>query len=484
MSPPAPRHPPHQGHKSVDSLVRASHSDGLRLLFACSGDKLIPHFRNCAMAAWLAVFPAQALAAPEVRISDSVILVPDPQARSVTFWLIVHAGCADEAGGQCLGISHYLEHLLFLGRSTDHPEKSIAFFRDGAGNGSTTYQSTSYWQRFPARPGGQSEDLEKLFRFYTERLQGFEVGEAEAERERNIVLQEYNWRIASSADARFYVKLNRAMLPDDPQGQNIAGSPEIISGYSVAAARAFHQSWYARNNATIVVHGPVDEALVKALADRYVAPLPFKKLPDRAWRQTLRSYEEAALDVRVSDAEARGVDMVTEKMVRIEESDRARMGAARLVLSSFLSGRFDGAPHDVLVEQGGLTSGIDYIGVSSVGPGALRASFSAKPAAGVTPEKLGGAFWSYIGALARTGLPQGMVERLKKRIAEDRVIAAREPERVMGGLTQWLTGGQSYADYQARTEALASVTDADVTAILKAFAGPGRRVNGVLSPPS
>ena len=399
----------------------------------------------------------------------------------MTFWLIINAGCADEAHGQCLGISHYLEHLLFLGRSPDHPEKSIAFFRDGTSNGSTNYTATSYWQRFPARAEGQAGDLEKLFRFYTERLQSFDVSDADAERERGIVLQEYNFRIASSPSARFYAKLNRIMLPDDPQGQSVGGSPEIIGAYSVAAAREFHRTWYARNNAVIVVHGPVDEALVRGLAEKYVAPLPFKPLPDRAWRATLRSYAPASLDLKVSDRDARGEDLVTEKLVRVEETDHNRTSAARLILAGFLSGRFDGAPHDALVEKGALTSGIDYVSVWSVGPGSLRASFSAKPAQGVTPEKLADAFWAYIAELARTGLPPGVTERLKKRYAEEREIAAREPARVLGDLTQWLTGGRSYLDWQLRAEALAAVTDADVNQLLAALAGPGRRVNGVLA---
>ena len=417
-----------------------------------------------------------------VDISDNVLFVPDPGAKATTFTLIVHAGCVDEANGKCLGLSHYLEHLIFLGRNADLKDKAIAFFKDGAGNGSTSYFSTSYFQRFPARPQGQAEDLEKLFRFYTERLQDFDAREDEAERERGIVLQEYNWRIASSPQAQFFVKFNRAMLPDDPLGQSVAGSPEIIANYSVAAARAFHKRWYARNNATIVIHGPVDAALVKSLADKYVAPLPAKELPDRAWLQALRSYEPSKQVLLEQNKDIKTLDVVSDKMVRIEESDRVRAAQARGVLMTFLRGRFDGGPHDRLVEKAGLTSGIDHVDISRVGPGALRVSFSAEPGAGVAPEKMIDAFWSYMDELARTGVPKGIVERLKKRIAEDREIDAREPERVAAGLTRFLFSGTSYADYKARAASLATVTDEDVNAIIRAAAGPGRRVDGILSP--
>ena len=431
----------------------------------------------CALALPLAPARAQV-----VEISDNVLLVPDPGAKATTFTMIIHAGCADEEHGKCLGLSHYLEHLIFLGRNADLKDKAIAFFKDGAGNGSTSYFSTSYYQRFPARPQGQAEDLEKLFRFYTERLQDFDVREDEAERERGIVLQEYNWRVASSPQARFFVRFNRAMLPDDPLGQSVAGSPEIIGNYSVAAARAFHTRWYARNNATIVIHGPVDAALVKSLADKYVAPLPAKTLPDRAWLQTLRSYEPSRQVLRDAHKDIKSTDVVSDKLVRIEEPDRVKSAQARAVLMTFLRGRFDGGPHDKLVEKAALTSGLDYVDISRPGPGALRASFSAEPGAGVTPEAMTDAFWSYMDDLAKTGIPKGIVERLKARIAEDREIAAREPERVAGGLTQVLFSGTSYADYKARVASLAAVTDEDVNAVIRAVAGPGRRVDGVLTP--
>ena len=39
----------------------------------------------------------KAVAAPEIRVADNVFLVPDKNARSITGWLIVLAGCADEA---------------------------------------------------------------------------------------------------------------------------------------------------------------------------------------------------------------------------------------------------------------------------------------------------------------------------------------------------------------------------------------------------
>jgi len=437
-----------------------------------------------ALAALLALLAATASgrAGPEISIADNVFLVPDPNAKAITLTMIVGAGCSDEPHGICKGISHYLEHLLFLGRNPDHNAVAPAFFRDGVANGATSHLSTVYWDRFPARADTEVADLDKLFGYFTQRLIGFEVSDSDAKRERNVVLQEYNWRIASRASARFQTLMHSRILPDDPFAQQVAGDEQKIASYAVADARAFHDKWYAKNNAIFVVHGPVEAGALKALAEKYLAPLPEKRLPERAWLQTLRTFEPTNETLRVADAETPRVSIEIEKIVRFEETDRVRSDAARRVLNTWLEGRFDGGPHDAIVENAGLTDDVGVIYVAREGAGALWLTAGAEPNDGVTPEQLAKGFDDFLSAHAANGVPARLVERIKKRLIEDRALSERDPEAHARELTQWFGQRKSYKDFASYSADIASVTAEDVNAMLRAVAGPGREILGVLSP--
>ena len=437
-----------------------------------------------ALGSFLALLAATvgASAGPEVRIADSVFLVPDANARSITLTMIVGAGCSDEPHGVCKGVSHYLEHLLFLGRNPDRNPVASAFFRDGVANGATSHLTTTYWDQFPARAQTQAADLDRLFGYFTQRLTGFEVTDADANRERNVVLQEYKWRVASRPVARFQTMMNAALLPDDPFAQQVAGDPQKIAAYSVADARAFHQRWYAGNNATFVIHGPVEAGAVKALVDKYLAPLPEKKLPERDWLRALRTFAPASETPRAEDPDVQRTMVEIDKIVRYEEGDRARSEAARRVLNTWLGGRFDGGPHDRIVEGAGLTDEIGAMYAVREGAGALWLTIGAEPGDGVTPEKLAAGFTSYLTDSAVEGVPAAVVERIKKRLIEERSLSERDPDSFARQLTQWFGQRRSYEDFANYSADIADVTTDDVNLLLRALAGPGREIVGVLAP--
>jgi predicted Zn-dependent peptidase len=141
------------------------------------------------------------------RVTDRVFLVRDKPGSESHFEMIVHAGCNEEAAGDCRGLSHYLEHLILNALNPERDIIAARFFPDGYSN-----RYTSYEHRIAARPAPPVEELKELFRFYAARLQSFHATEAEAARERSVVLQEYNYRIehypARKFDQRCYSKLH------------------------------------------------------------------------------------------------------------------------------------------------------------------------------------------------------------------------------------------------------------------------------------
>src|SRR5262245_33250008 len=136
------------------------------------------------------------VAAAEQRLGEHLYLVRDKPGTPTQFQMVVGAGCADETG-RCRGLAHYLEHLLLVGRNPEHKEIALRFFPDGSSNGWTSQRATAYVHSMPAREQGPRADLEKLFAFYAARLKDFSIADADAERERNVVRQEHDWRVGS-----------------------------------------------------------------------------------------------------------------------------------------------------------------------------------------------------------------------------------------------------------------------------------------------
>jgi predicted Zn-dependent peptidase len=171
-----------------------------------------------------------------------------------------------------------------------------------------------------------------------------------------------------------------------------------------------------------------------------------------------------------------------EKVVRFEETDRVRMDAARRVLNTYLDSRFDGSPHDLIVDGAGLTDEIGALYVAREGPGGLWLSAQAEPNEGVAPEQLAKGFDDFLRARASDGVPPPIVERIKKRLIEEHALTMKDPEAYARELTQWLGQRRSYSEFASYSADLASVTSDDVDALLRAIAAPGREIVGILSP--
>src|SRR4051794_13570955 len=87
--------------------------------------------------------------AAEERVADRVYLVRDKPGTPTRFYMIVNAGCLDEADAQCRGLAHYLEHLVLVGRNPEHKDAAVRLFPDGTMNGWTTQRTTRFFHSTP-----------------------------------------------------------------------------------------------------------------------------------------------------------------------------------------------------------------------------------------------------------------------------------------------------------------------------------------------
>lgn len=436
-------------------------------------------FALCGLA--LCGFAPALAAGPEVRVSDNVYLVPDPKAKVITVYMIIRAGCRDEESGQCRGLAHYLEHLVFLGRKAEQDAASANLFAAGQTNAFTSMQTTSYYQTLPVREGEVAADLERLVALFAGRLQKLEAPEDAALRERNVVLQEFNFRRSDSTRSGFYRDMNVKMQPEHPIRQSVIGTRADIDAFSLERARAFHARWYAKSNATFVIYAPVSAEEVKPLVAKYIDPLSNRKVPSRGWLDALRSFTPMDEAVRVEDAETRRTEIYLQRIVRYEEPDISAAGAVNSILADYLNSQIKNSLWDVFVEDRKLATGI-HISATGLGAGVLWYTVSATLEEGVEPNQLKPAIEDYIRGLAETGVDESILTRLKRRRVNDRVEVEKEPQRTLSALTSWFSSHGTFDDWNSRAQTYADVTADKVKARLAIMAQPGRQVFGVLAP--
>jgi zinc protease len=434
-----------------------------------------------ALAFVLSVLLAPAVLAAEQRLGDRLFLVRDKPGTPTQFNMIVHAGCLDEANGECRGLAHYLEHLVLVGRNPEHKDAGVRLFPDGSMNGWTSQRTTRFFHSTPAREGGPKADLELMFGFYAARLKDFSVTPEDAARERNVVRQEHDGSVASRPFPRFVRKLNLALIPDHPAGQMVIGTSDEIDAFTIDDAKAFHRNWYAINNATFVVKGDIEPAVLKDIADRALAGLESRRLPARA-RLAEPAVAVERKDFREEDSQITRAGVYVKKLIRVEDRDPAAGRAARQIVINFLQSRLPGSPNEVIVDKAGLAVGQLSVSLTRVSPRRFALTVAGNVAPDAEPDRLRAAIEDYVETLAANGIPAATIVRLQTRFADARANADKDPSVVNTRLIGWLSQGNRYDDLADWPRQIAAVTPADVAAVLQRLSSPGRIVTGILSP--
>jgi zinc protease len=109
-------------------------------------------------------------------------------------------------------------------------------------------------------------------------MQHLSLAAADWNVERKAVLHEWDEAYESSFVSLFD-DVKRAIYPTSPLGKSALGERADVERATVADLRAYYRTWYAPNNATIVVTGDVRPADVFAAAETAFANVPSKRLP-------------------------------------------------------------------------------------------------------------------------------------------------------------------------------------------------------------
>jgi predicted Zn-dependent peptidase len=143
----------------------------------------------------------------------------------------------------------------------------------GANNAYTTEDMTVYTDWFPANA------IETMFDLEADRIANLDINSEMVESERGVVqserttgLENSNWRTIQEA-------LKGVAFSAHPYSWSVIGYESDIAAWTLEDLQQYHKTYYAPNNAVVVIAGDVKLAEVKRLANKYFAPIPAQAPP-------------------------------------------------------------------------------------------------------------------------------------------------------------------------------------------------------------
>jgi len=202
-----------------------------------------------------------------------VVVLEDHAAPVAVVNMWYRFGSAYEHRGKT-GLAHALEHMMFRGTTTLSSSGLDDWgARLGAHvNAETTNEYTRYDLVLPA------DRVDGALRVEADRMHALKLAPADWNKERGAVLQEWT-QDHSNALFSFGTGLQEKLYPGSPLGKTALGEKRDIEHATVADLRAYYHTWYAPNNATLVVTGDVEPSAVFASAQKWFGPIPSRAVP-------------------------------------------------------------------------------------------------------------------------------------------------------------------------------------------------------------
>jgi zinc protease len=228
---------------------------------------------------------AQPGKSPELRIDFTretlpnglnVIYHVDHSTPVAAVLLWYNVGSKMEQPGRT-GFAHLFEHMMFQG-SKNVPKGQHFGLLEAAGgrggadiNGTTNWDRTNYFEQLP------SNQLELALWLEADRMGTLleAMDQAKLDNQREVVKNERRQGIDNQPYGTAFEKLEEAVFPvGHPYHHNVIGSMADLSAASLTDVQNFFRTYYAPNNAVLVIAGDIDVPQAMQMVRKYFGPIP------------------------------------------------------------------------------------------------------------------------------------------------------------------------------------------------------------------
>jgi predicted Zn-dependent peptidase len=288
-----------------------------------------------------------------------VIVHEDPATTMAVVDVIYNVGSRDE-DENLTGFAHLFEHLMFGGSenipSFDTPLQKVG----GENNAFTTPDLTNYYITVPA------QNIETAFWLESDRMKQLAFNTQSLETQRKVVIEEFKQRYLNQPYGDVWLKFRPLIYQKHPyRWPTIGAGIQHIEEAQMSDVRAFFEKHYVPSNAVLVVAGRVKLDQVKALAEKWFAPIDAGIKPNRKLSQEPEQAEDRRMEI-VADVPANRIYKAYPVIGRYEP------GYYAIDLMSDLLGRGESSYlYEHLIQKQRIFDSIGTYQTSSNDPGLL-----------------------------------------------------------------------------------------------------------------
>lgn len=405
-----------------------------------------------------------------------IIVVPNHRAPVVNQMLWYKVGSLDEVAGKS-GLAHYLEHLMFKGTHAVPPggySKMIAAV-GGHDNAFTSFNYTAYFATVPV------DFLPRLMELEADRMQNLQFDTDQTKPELAVVLAERRQRTDDNPDGRFNEKMGKAVYGDHPLGRSVIGWREEVEDLDDEDAADFYHTWYAPNNAILIISGDVTPEQVLQQAVIAFGDIKKKTMPTRQNARALYKPRSVPDVLFVQDPDVQQINIERHYTAPSYADAQGNQAYALQVLEQILDGGAVGRLYRGLVMKQKLVteSGGSYDPLSrDFGSFTIGLSLPPKGNVGKATNALDG----LLAKLVKQGVTQSEVDLAIKRLREQAIFTRDHLMTPGYAFGQHLALGLTVDDVENWPDAIGRVTVADVNAVARLVFSSKDYVTGTLLP--
>jgi zinc protease len=175
------------------------------------------------------------------------------------------------------GFAHLFEHMMFQGSKNVPKGQHFALLEAAGGrggadiNGTTNWDRTNYFEQLP------SNQLELALWLESDRMGTLleAMDQTKLDNQREVVKNERRQGVDNQPYGLWPEKIEEALFPEGhPYHHDVIGSMADLSAAKMEDVQMFFKTYYAPNNAVLVVAGDIDVPQAKSMVRKYFGPIP------------------------------------------------------------------------------------------------------------------------------------------------------------------------------------------------------------------
>jgi predicted Zn-dependent peptidase len=203
-----------------------------------------------------------------------VVLNQDNAVPVVAVAVYYDVGSRNEREGRT-GFAHLFEHMMFQGSANVPKAGHFQFIMKAGGtmNGTTSSERTNYFETMPAN------QLPLALWLESDRMRSLAVTQENLDNQREAVKEEKRLRYDNQPYGQIFDMIGAMIYKNFANAHSTIGSMEDLDDASVEDVQEFFRTYYAPNNAVLVISGAFETETAKRLAETYFGDIPSQPTP-------------------------------------------------------------------------------------------------------------------------------------------------------------------------------------------------------------